>query len=120
LAIANIPKVHPNLARAGGKKSRALQYMNQETRKAFAQLVKEFHAQVTQLGEVDFPQTWMDGFLNSFGPLILIRRRKACPYGQWYPWLKANVRFSHETARKYINLYRHRDQIKSMVAMVRS
>jgi hypothetical protein len=37
--------------------------MNTETRKAFAQLVHQFHDE-TALLDYDFPHPWMSGFLN--------------------------------------------------------
>lgn len=33
-------------------------------------------------------------------------------HGQWLPWLKASVPFTHETARKYTACYENRAKLK--------
>ena len=53
--------------------------MNDQTRKAFALLVKEFRFQVIDLGEQDFPQSWIDGFFN-----VVARGESASDYDNPY------------------------------------
>jgi hypothetical protein len=35
---------------------------------------------------------------------LLIEAKKHCRHGEWLPWLKANVRFSERTARRYVTI----------------
>lgn len=43
---------------------------------------------------------------------LLVQVRESLDHGAWLPWLKANVPFTDRTARRYIRVYEHRDQIK--------
>lgn len=42
---------------------------------------------------------------------LLIDAKKQCKHGQWLPWLKANVRFTDRTARRYMELASRWDEL---------
>ena len=43
---------------------------------------------------------------------LLTQQRNECKYGEWMPWLKANVQFADRTAEKYMRLYKHKDKFE--------
>jgi hypothetical protein len=43
---------------------------------------------------------------------ILNKIRRKAKYGQWEPWLKANVPYSRVTANRYILAFKHQDEIR--------
>lgn len=44
---------------------------------------------------------------------LLIEQKAECGHGYWEPWMRENLQFSPRSAKRYMNCYRHRDQLKS-------
>jgi hypothetical protein len=50
---------------------------------------------------------------------LLLQAKGACGHGGWVNWLKANVKFSQQSAATYMRLARHWEQIESAGYFVR-
>jgi Protein of unknown function (DUF3102) len=42
---------------------------------------------------------------------LLSERKTQCQRGSWLPWLKANVTFTEQTARRYIRIFQNREKL---------
>lgn len=45
---------------------------------------------------------------------LLSDERKHCKYGEWLPWLKANIVFTSKTAENYIRVYKDRTKLETV------
>ena len=45
---------------------------------------------------------------------LLAQQKSALKHGQWLPWLKANVEFSHKTATSYMHLWDRRSEFETV------
>jgi hypothetical protein len=48
---------------------------------------------------------------------LLVEQKKQCGHGKWLPWVKANLRFSEATAKRYMQCYSNRDALRNRSPM---
>lgn len=70
--------------------------------------IKQLHSEI-----ISSARTTLDKAIR-IGELLTEQRGKL-KHGQWLPWVRENLPFSDQTARRYMGVYLHRDEIQHNV-----